>query len=318
MTKRTIAIIGGTGFVGRHLAQELAQLRNTRVRVFTRNRERNKELIVIPGVSVEEVNVHDEFALAEALGGVDAVVNLVGILNERGHSGRGFRHAHVDLTRRLLTACRENGIRRLLHMSALGADAENGRSHYQRTKGEAENLVMNADGMEVTAFRPSVIFGRGDSFLNRFAGLLRISPVLPLAGAWARFQPVYVNDVVAAFVHALDDRHTIGQRYDLCGPRTYTLQELVRYVGEQTGHERPIIPLGKGLSWLQAAVLEWVPGKPFSLDNYHSLLTDNVCEGEFPTVFGFQPTTLESVAPVYLAGRTARWRYPDYRSRAGR
>jgi NADH dehydrogenase len=293
MTKRTIAIIGGTGFVGRHLAQELVQLRNTRVRVFTRNRERNKELIVIPGVSVEEVNVQDEFALTEALGGVDAVVNLVGILNERGHSGRGFRHAHVDLTRRLLTACRENGIRRLLHMSALGADAENGRSHYQRTKGEAENLVMNADGMEVTAFRPSVIFGRGDSFLNRFAGLLRISPILPLAGAWARFQPIYVNDVVAAFVHALDDRHTIGQRYDLCGPHTYTLQELVRYVGEQTGHERPIIPLGKGLSWLQAAVLEWVPGKPFSLDNYRSLLTDNVCEGDFPAVFGFQPTTLE-------------------------
>ncbi len=319
MQSKTVAILGGSGFVGRHLAQTLAAHKDVRVRVFTRHRERNKELFVIPGVRVEEVNIQDELELTEALGGVDVVVNLVGILNERGHSGKGFIRAHVELARKLVSACRENGIRRVLQMSALGADAGHGRSYYQRTKGEAEGLLFAATDLDVTAFRPSVIFGPGDSFLNRFAGLLRMTPgVFPLAGAWARFAPVYVRDVAAAFAHAMHDPHTIGQRYELCGPHEYTLKELVSYVGEQTGHRRRILPLGKGLSYLQALMLEFAPGKPFSLDNYRSLLTDNVCTEPFPAIFGFQPTPLESVAPSYLAGHTQRGRYPDYRRQARR
>ena len=319
MSARTVAILGGTGFVGRHLAQILASQDGTRVQVFTRHRERSKELFVIPGVSVEEVNIHDELALTEALGGVDAVINLVGILNERGHSGKGFRSAHVDLTRKLISACRENRIRRVLHMSALGADEATGKSYYQRTKGEAESLLFAATELDVTVFRPSVIFGPGDSFLNRFAGLLhRVPGVLPLAGAWARFAPVFVGDVAEAFSRALGTPRTIGQRYELCGPQSYTLKELVAYVGEQTDRPTTIIPLGKGLSYFQALLLEFAPGKPFSLDNYRSLLTDNVCDGPFPEVFGITPTRLESVAPRYLGGRTLRGRYEGYRRRARR
>ncbi len=299
---QNICILGGTGFVGRHLVNRLAE-QHLNVKVLTRRRERHRGLLVLPTLQLIEADVHDPVQLSRCFQGCDAVINLVGILNEKGHSGSGFRHAHVDLARKVIKACLDNGVRRLLHMSALGANAGMGPSHYLRTKGEAENYVHTNAGKElkVTSFRPPVIFGPDDSFINRFATLLKISPILPLACPDARVAPVYVGDVVDAFAAALHDPSTYGKRYDLCGPREYTVRELVQYTAKVMGVKRLIIGLPKTLSRLQAAIMEYVPGKPLSLDNYRSLTRDSVCKNGEPC-----PTTLESVVPQYIRDRHGR------------
>jgi NADH dehydrogenase len=303
MKQHHVCILGGSGFVGHHLAARLVAAGH-HVRVLSRRREAHRELLVLPTLELQECNVHDSQALQGALAGCDVVINLVGILNEKGHDGRGFRRAHVELAQKVVDACRSNGIQRLLHMSALGADAEQGSSFYQRTKGEAENLVHAAEGLAVTSFRPSIIFGPDDAFFNRFAGLLKATPLLfPLACGTARFAPVYVGDVVECYVRAIDDPATVGRRYELCGPRQYSLHQLVQYTGQQLGVRRWIITLPDWASRLQARLLEFAPGKPFSRDNYHSMQRDNVCEGEFPAQFGIIPRSIESVVPGYLAGQ---------------
>jgi len=313
MKINTVCVLGGTGFVGSHLVARLIAS-GRRVKVITRRRERHRDLLVLPGVSLIEGDVNDPATLKRHFTGCDAVVNLIGILNEKGHDGSGFRRAHVDLSRHVAETCRATGVKRLLHMSALGADAGTGTSLYQRTKGEAESLVRTQSGdTKVTIFRPSVIFGPGDSFLNRFAGLLRIAPVLPLACPGARFAPVYVGDVVTRFVDSLEDAGTFGQRYDLCGPKVYTLKELVQYTARTLGLRRAIIGLPDWASRLQATVFEYVPGKPFSLDNYRSLQRDNVCPGG-----GTCPTSLESVAPRYLGRNDRESRIQRLRNTAGR
>lgn len=318
MKAHTICILGGTGFVGRHLASRLAR-DGHRIRILTRRRIRHRELLVLPTVEVVEANAHDLAVLKKQFAGCDTVINLVGILNEKGRTGQGFYRAHVELPRKVIEACRACGVTRLLHMSALGADAAYGPSHYQRSKGEGENLVHATHGLDVTSFRPSVIFGADDSFFNRFAQLLKLTPLFfPLACPQTRFAPVWVGDVVEAFARALDNTACYGQRYDLCGPRSYTLKELVQYTARTLGLRRRIIGLGKGLSQLQAALLEWAPGKPFSRDNYLSMQRDSVCEGEFPAVFGFTPTSLESLVPTYLVPRSERLRYGEHRRLARR
>ncbi len=296
-----ICILGGTGFIGGRIASRLAKAGH-RITVLTRHRERHKSLLVIPQVSIVEGDVHNLGVLRAALQGMDAVINLVGILNERGHSGAGFRIAHADLAAKIVEACRQTRVSRLLHMSALNADT-NGPSHYLRSKGVAENLVHNAAGenFHVTSFRPSVVFGPGDSFLNRFAGLLRKIPyAFPLACPQARLQPIYVEDLAQAFTGALDKPATFGQGYNLCGPRIYTLEELVDYVGRCIGIRRRIIRLNNTQSWLQAAIMGLVPGKPFSLDNYRSLQIDSVCNKAMAPILDIVPTALETVAPDYL------------------
>lgn len=297
--------MGGTGFVGGHLATALVNAAHT-VHVLTRHRARHRALLVLPRVRLSEADVHDLRQLKAHFKACDAVINLIGILNERGHSGQGFQHAHVELARKVLEACQETGVPRLLHMSALNADAADGPSHYSRTKGAAEDLVLaqSGKGIEVTSFRPSVIFGPGDSFLNRFAALLGFAPgVFPLACANARFAPVYVGDVVAALVRALDNESTHGQRIELCGPHEYTLKQLVSYTAKLTGRHRWIIGLPDSLSRLQATILEYMPGKPFSLDNYRSLSVDSLC-----TQRARCPTSLESIAPAYLGKRNPQAR----------
>ena len=316
MAQHSICILGGSGFVGHHLTARLAQ-DDHRLRVVTRHRERSKDLIVLPSAEVVEADVHDPEALKAQFEGCDTVINLVGILNARDSAGKGFYRAHVELPRKVVEACRAAGVGRLLHMSALGGDAAYGQSHYQRSKGEGENLVHNAHDLAVTSFRPSVIFGPGDSFLSRFAGLLKMSPlVFPLACAHARFAPVYVKDVAEAYTRALDNRATFGQRYELCGPQSYTLQELVEYVARLRRMRRWIVPLGDTPSRLLASVLEWAPGQPLTRDNVLSMQRDNVCEDPFPEVFGFEPTALESVAPAYLGGEQSP--FAPHRKRAGR
>jgi NADH dehydrogenase len=203
-------------------------------------------------------------------------------------------------------------------MSALHADVD-GASAYLRSKGDGEKHVRDAgESIAWTIFRPSVVFGSGDGFLSMFAKILRFAPVLALASPNARFQPVWVEDVARAFVECILNDATFGQSYDLCGPTVYTLRELVAYVGTLTGHRRPIVGLGDRLSYLQAMVMEWLPGPLMTRDNYYSMQKDSVCNCAFPAALGFQPTAVEAVAPRYLGDQDPRARYNDFRFRARR
>lgn len=321
MQAKLICILGGTGFVGSHLVNRLTR-EGYRIRVLTRRRERNRHLLVMPTLELNEADVQDPTQLRAQLCGCDAVINLVGILNEKGHDGRGFHQTHVGLARKVVDACQANGIRRLLQMSALNADACVGASHYLRTKGEAEDLVHreNSHEFRVTSFRPSVIFGPRDRFFNRFAKLLRLCPfVFPLACASTRFSPVYVGDVTQAFVTTLNIPEATGKRYELCGPHEYTLQQLVEYTAEVMDLSRRVIPLSDKLSLRQAKLLQMLPGKPFSQDNYSSLQVNSVCAGENGLqALGIHPVALESVVPKYLGRRSQRARYHEFRELARR
>jgi NADH dehydrogenase len=249
-------------------------------------------------------DVHDPAQLAALCAGRQAVVNLVGILNERGRSGRGFEQAHVTLVRNLVEACRRAGVGRLLHLSALNADADGGPSHYLRSKGRAERIIRDECGPDLrwTMFRPSVIFGTGDGFVNRFAGLLRAIPAaLPLARAEARFAPVWVDDVVDAMMRALADPATAGECYELCGPEQYTLREVVLMVRYRLQLARAVFGIPDFLARLQAAVCDFVPGKPFSTDNYRSLCVDSLCRQNGLARLGIRPQPLSALLPKVLA-----------------
>lgn len=317
MRVKKICILGGTGFVGRHICSRLAD-RPVRLRVLTRHRERNRDLMVVPNLELVECSLHDPQALATHFAGCDTVINLVGVLNE---NRRGeFQRTHVDLPRTILEVCREIGVQRLLHMSALGA-ATDAPSAYQRSKAEGERLVLaaNAPHFGVTSFRPSVIFGPGDSFFSRFAKLLRTAPLaFPLPTPDARFSPVYVNDVADAFIRALEERETFGRHYELCGPQTYTLRQLVEYTSRVSRHGRLIIGLPDSLSRLQGKLLQLMPGKPYSYDNYLSSTVDNVCSSNGLQELGLTPTPLEVVVPGYLSDFAARRRYNVFRKGARR
>jgi len=306
-----VCVLGGSGFIGRHVCHQLVA-RGYRVTVPTHDRERAKEnLILLPTADVITADVHDPDTLARLIRSSHAVINLVGVL----HDGRGrasFQQAHVELARKVSDACRATGVRRLIHMSALNAEP-GAPSAYLRSKGEAEAIVRES-GLDFTVFRPSVVFGREDRFLNLFTRLQRLFPVLFLAVPHARFQPVYVQDVAAAFTESLTRLDTFGRAYDLVGPRVYELRELVRYVGELTGHRRMVVGLGPRLSRLQAFALEMLPGKLMTRDNLESMRVDSVSQAGFP--LGITPTPLEAVAPTWLAHRTPRDRYYQFRDRS--
>ncbi|HKQ30913.1 MAG TPA: complex I NDUFA9 subunit family protein [Burkholderiales bacterium] len=307
MIHRKICILGGGGFVGRRIAARLIDPRY-KVVIPTRNYHRHRELTVMPSVRLVEGDVHDPAFLRRTFQGMDAVINLVGILNEKGRSGRGFMHVHAELPAKVIDACHQSGVRRLLQMSALNASTE-APSHYLRSKAAGEDTVHRAGNADfhVTSFQPSVIFGSHDSFTNRFAALLRLAPVFPLACPGVRFQPAFVEDVAQAFVASLDLYKTFGQRYALCGPKVYTLREVVEYLARVMQLRRRIVGLNDLSSRMQAMLLEFFPGKPFSLDNYRSLKVDSVCREGFPPVFGVTPTALEEIVPSYLApGARAR------------
>jgi len=308
-----VGILGGSGFVGHALASRLVA-DGHRVRVFTRRRERHRDLLVLPGLELVEGDVFQPLFLREQFAGLDAVINLVGILNEHGRSGRGYARAHAELPEQVVQAMRAAGVGRLLHMSALNASTD-APSHYLRSKAIGEEIVRRS-GLRTTIFRPSVIFGERDSFVNRFAALVRVMPgVFPLACPQSRLQPVYVDDVARAFVHALTDAHTVGQAYNLCGPGAYSLREIVSLIAGWTGRRVCVIGLNRSFSYLQALIMEFAPGKPFSLDNYRSLQIDSVCPGPFPPVFGLRPAAFEAVVPRILKGHG---RYDRFRVSAGR
>lgn len=315
MKHNSICILGGTGFVGKYIASRLVSS-GKRVRILTRNRNNHRDLLVLPNLELIEADVFDTNALETNIKGMDAAINLIGILNEKQHNGDGFRKVHVDLPKSILGACLKMNVSRIIHMSALNADANQGASFYLRTKGEGENALhtFSSERLSVTSFRPSVIFGPGDSFLNRFAGLLKVTPYFfPLACADARFAPVYVGDVAERFVKAIDDRSTFGKRFDLCGPEQYSLKQLVEYTATSLGLKRHVIGLPDFISKMQAYTLEWFPGKPFSVDNYNSLQLDSVCpHGEH------EPTTLDMIVPSYLGNANRQTEYDALRKIARR
>jgi len=312
-----ILILGGSGFIGSHLAERLIRDGHC-LRVPTRRRERAKHLLVLPTIDVVEANVHDPAELRALLQGMDVVINLVGVLHDgRGKPyGPGFAAAHVELPRKLVEACRATGVRRLLHMSALKA-APDAPSAYLRSKGDGEAVIVGARGtLQTTIFRPSVVFGPEDNFLNLFARLQRRLPVVVLGSPDARFQPVYVGDVAEAFVRSLRTGESHGRAYDLVGPKVYTLREIVRYVGEVSGYPRPILPLAPRAAYLQAMMLEFAPGKLLTRDNYYSMTVDSVSDAPLP--FDIDATAMEAVAPRYLAADHPRMRYDFFRYRARR
>jgi uncharacterized protein YbjT (DUF2867 family) len=282
------------------------------VRADTRRLARSRPLWVLPTVEVAVADPHDEVDLSACLEGADAVVNLCGILHETRR--QTFEAVHAELPRKVVGACRAAGVRHLAHVSALGA-SENGPSEYQRTKARGETAIREgAGGLPYTIFRPSVIFGEGDRFVNLFAQLLALMPVLPLASAGARMQPVWVEDVARAIAGSLGEAQAFGKTYELCGPRPYTLAEIVEFVAATTGRRRAILELPDWAATLQAFVFEHLPGKLLTRDNLKSLSADNVCTGPFPSVFGLRPSSLEAITPTYLSGHTARARYNRHRA----
>ena len=310
MNIQRICILGGTGFVGRHLVPKFAS-QGMETLVLSRHPERYRHLALNPGCRVETADIFDKKQLQQKFQGCDAVVNLVGILNE--NRKLDFRRVHVELVDSITGSCRRAGVKRLLHMSALNASATSGSSQYLRTKGEGENRAHTGGKPEVavTSFKPSVIFGADDSFINRFAGLLNIPGPLPLACPNSKFAPVYIEDVCQAMANSLLDHKTFAQRYELCGPQTYSLIEIVRYISTLKGINKRVFGLSNGLSQLQASILEKLPGQLFTTDNYQSLQQDSVCTDKDYNLssLGVTATSMDSIVPAMLQQTSEKNRY---------
>ena len=315
---QNILVLGGTGFVGRSVCEALARRAGGgRIVVPTRRLARGAHVQSLPTVELVQADVHDGAALARLLAGCNAVVNLVAILHG---NAAAFDHVHAALPRQLANACNAFGVRRLVHVSALGAAVE-APSMYLRSKGQGEAALAAQPGLHTTVLRPSVIFGADDRFLRLFADLQGLAPLLPLAGSSARFQPVWVEDVAQAIVTCLQQPATAGQTFECTGPTVYTLAELVRLAGRYSGHERPQIALPAGLGRLQATVMEWLPGPPLmSRDNLASMQVPSVASGRLPGLqaLGITAAALEAVAPQYLGDQVGRARLNRWRGMTGR
>jgi uncharacterized protein YbjT (DUF2867 family) len=318
MRPQSIAVLGGTGFLGTRLVARLIK-DGRRVTVLSRDREQHKHLLVLPGLTLENCEVYSPAQLSEHFRGKDVVINLVGILNERGFGGSGFRRAHTELTRGVLQAARSAGVARLLQVSALKAAAD-APSYYLRSKGEAEQLIRETStALDWTIFQPSVMFGPGDSFLNRFAALLAAVPlVFPLAKPDARFQPVLVDDVIEAVIRSLHGGASSRQTYELGGPQVYSLREIVALVAKLTGRRRWIVGLPDAVARMQALAMDFVPGRPFSSDNYRSLTVDSVCAENGLARLGIKPQSMLASARQYLGAFEDNARLSHNRASAGR
>ena len=315
MTIKKITILGGTGFVGSHIVKKLDQL-GYQIKVLTRRRDAGKHLFLLPNVQVLECNIANNYLLKQSLADSDAVINLVGILHESNQ--HSFENTHHQLPRRLAQLCEELGINRLIHMSALQA-SKTAPSKYLRSKAAGEAAVNElSKKLDTTIFRPSVIFGRGDSFVNLFANLVKFLPIIFLAKPDAKFQPIWVEDVAQCFVNALENTQTYGKTYELGGPQIYTLKQIVQLVMRILGKQRMIIGLNQSLSMAQAFMLELMPIQLMTRDNIKSMQVDNVCKSPIAAELAVTPTALEVVAPEYLLDISPRDDYDAFRSAAGR
>jgi len=319
MSAPRILVLGGSGFVGRQVCEQLARL-GWHITVPTRRAVNAAKVQSLPGLTVLEASVHSEADLARLMPGHDAVVNLVAVLH--GSETR-FEQVHVELPAKIVRAMQHAGVQRLVQVSALGADLQ-GPSKYQRSKASGEAVLQGA-GLQLTVLRPSVIFGAEDKFLNLFADLQGIAPFMPLAGSGTRFQPVWVGDVARAVVTCLQKPETIGQTYELCGPDVLSLGQLVKLAGQwagvNQGRGRPVIALPMWVGWLQAAAMELAPGEPLmSRDNLASMKVDNVATGLLPglAALGISAASVAGVAPTYLGHRGPRSKLNRWRSGAGR
>lgn len=310
-----VCVLGGSGFVGSAIVHKLSAA-GYAVKVLSRRREGAKHLTLLPNVQVAECDVFNDAELSMHMQSCDAVINLVGIL----HEGKNvtFEAMHHDLPKRIAVLCERLGIKRLLHMSALQTSAE-APSAYLRSKAAGEAAVMaHSKKINVTIFQPSVIFGRGDNFLNMLATVVKLMPVIALAKPDARFQPIWVEDVAEAFVSSLDNVATYGKTYELGGPRVYTLRELVEFVIFVLGKKRKIVGLNDKLSYWQAYAMEKLPIKLMTRDNFYSMQVDSICNGPLAAELGIKPTAIEAVVPEYLANDTPRAAYDRFRGMAGR
>lgn len=295
-----VLVLGGTGFVGRHVCEALQRAGHT-MTVPTRHIKNAAKVQHLPLLTVLTADVHDPAALARLVPGHDVVINLVAILH--GNEA-AFQRVHVELPTHLAQACQDAGVKRLIHVSALGAAAD-APSRYQRSKAAGE-AALQAGGLDLTVIRPSVIFGADDRFLNLFARMQRVLPVVPLAGAACRFQPVWVEDVARAIVFALTRPTTIGQTIEAVGPEVFTLAQLVKLAGQAAGCERPVFALPTALAYFQAVFMEMLPGEPLmSTDNLYSMEVDNVASSpdlQVPGLasWGIEAADLRAVLPTYL------------------
>lgn len=323
MTYSSILVVGGSGFIGRHLVAKLAA-EGRHVRVPTRRMERAKHLIPLPRVEVLEADIHAPGIAAGLLQGMDAVVNLVGILHgaEGGPQwGRAFDRAHVQLPRLLGDAAMAAGVKRMVHMSALGVSEHPEHplpSRYLRSKAAGEAALRAINGLQCTMLRPSVVYGADDAFINLFARIQRTLPVVALAGAQARLAPIWVEDVTQAAIHLLDAPQAIGRAFELAGPEIFTLQELVELAGQWSGHPRPVIALPDLLARPMAGLMECMPGEPLmSRDNLDSLKLDNVPSGPIDALCGIVQRSLREAGPSMYGGsvmtRLSRWREQAHR-----
>ena len=319
MNLRNFLIVGGSGFIGSAIARKLSAL-GRKVVIPTRRRERAKHLILLPTVDVIEADIHDSRELDRMVAGADVVISLVGILHsDTGNPyGKRFKQAHVDLPSKIAIACAAAGVPRLLHMSALGAAAD-GPSMYLRSKAAGEAAVREVMGsVAVTIFRPSVVFGRDDRFINLFAHMQRVAPFVPVGRADSRLQPVHVEDVAQAMVNAADKPVSFRRAYDLAGPNVYTLRQIIQYAGQVGGYSRPVVGLPDALAYLQAWMMEFAPLELLSRDNLDSLKVDSVTSERFAPELDVLPTSMEAIVPGYLGGHSPRERYMQLRDRAGR
>ena len=294
--KRSILLLGGSGFIGKQLAFALAN-RGWQVTIPSRRPHRNQALLVHPNIRLLQANIMDAAELQSLCQGQQAVINLIGILHERRKGD--FRRFHVEFIKTLVDACSDGGVKRLLHLSALGANEATGSSLYLRSKGEGENLLhtFGQRGLNVTSFQPSVVFGKDDDFINRFAGLLKwFIGFFPLACPNSKLAPVYVGDLVERVVDSIDDRDSYSKRFQICGPEIFTLRQIIELIIENLQLPVRVLPLGNGLSRMQALILQNLPGKLFTLDNYRSLQTDNICS---------EGTTCDTSLRQYLHGLSA-------------
>ena len=312
--KNTV-VLGGSGFVGSAIVAKLVSA-GYQVTVLTRRLDHAKHLSLLPGVTLKVCNVFDAQALRTALHGADAVINLLGILHQSAKAS--FTQVHEHLPMQLAKLCQDLGIKRLLHMSSLCA-ATDAPSLYLRSKGQAEvALAGYAPGLAITVFRPSIIFGRADQFINLFAGLIKHLPLVVLVKPNAKFQPVWVEDVATCFVASLNEPASFGLSYDLVGPKVYTFRALLKAIMQTLGVHKPILGLNDALSYVQAFLMECLPIKLMSRDNIRSMQQDSVSDQAFPEWLDFRPSALETVMPQYLIDQTPRGAYDRFRRKAAR